>query len=110
MMEDIVHGNGDLVADLQEEFQVRFAVGSLLQTRKSHGPQPPYRRGERNHAERIRAVLPHALGHFRPSTLFGKIRHKDGLLCLPDQPCRSFFNRFLMAADEVRRNIRLNRL
>src|SRR5215831_17860375 len=110
MMEDIVHGNGDLVADLPEEFQVCFTIGSLLQARKSHGSQPSYRCGERHNAERIRAVLLHALSHFRPPMLSGKIRHNDGLLCLPDQSGRSFFNWFLMATDQVRRHIRLNRL
>ena len=36
-MEDVVHGHGDLVADLPEKSYVRFGIGLFLQTHESHG-------------------------------------------------------------------------
>jgi hypothetical protein len=43
-----------------------------------------------------------------PTTFFGKIRYEDGLLGLPDQSGRAFFNWALMAAYEVGGHVRLN--
>ena len=108
MMEDIVHGHGDLFADLLEEFQVRFTIGFFLQTQKSHRAQPPHRGRQGNNAKRVHAVLAHAFSDFRPAMFFGKIRHEDGLLRLPDQSGGSLFDRLLMAAHEIGRHIRLN--
>src|SRR5712664_1250437 len=110
MMEDIVYGNGHLVAYLQEEFDVRLTVGLFLQAPKSHGPQPSQRRGQGNLAEGVDAVLPHALSDLRPATFFGKIRNEQGLLRLPDQSSGNLFNPLFMATYNVSRNIRLERM
>ena len=42
--------------------------------------------------------------------LLSKVRHEDGLLCLPRQTGWSFFNRFLMATHEIGPHIRLDRM
>src|SRR5436309_16074531 len=106
-MEYVVHSNRDLFADLLEEFYVRLTVGLLLQAGKSHSYQSSQRRGQGNLAEGVDAVLLHALDDLRPATFFGKIRIEEGLLRLPDQSCRSFFNRLFMSTHDVGRNIRL---
>ena len=51
MVQDIVHRHGDLFADLPEELHVRLVVGAFLLARKSHGPQSPERRRQRNDAQ-----------------------------------------------------------
>src|SRR5439155_21084150 len=101
MMEGIVHSNGDLLADLLEEFYVLLTVGFLLQACESHGPHPSHRRGQGNLAEGVDAVLLHALDDLRPATFFGKIRNEDRLLRLPDQSGWSLFNRLFMATHDV---------
>ena len=50
-------------------------------------------------------IRPNDLG---PTTFFGKIRHEDGLLRLPDQSGGTLFDRPLMAAHEIGRHVRLN--
>ena len=108
MMEDIIHGNRDLLTDLLEKFQVHFAIGLFLHTRKSHGAQASYSRGQRNEAKRVHAVLLHALSDLRPARLFSDIRDKDGLLRLPHQSGGTLFDRAFMATHEIGRHIRLN--
>ena len=108
MMEDIIHGNRDLLTDLLEEFQVHFAIGLFMYTQKPHGAQPPHRRGQRNEAKRVHAVLLHALSNLRPARLFSDIRYKDWLLRLPHQSGGAFINRPLMAAHKIGRYVRLD--
>ena len=108
MMEDIIHRHRDLLAYLLEEFQVRFTIGLFLHTRKSHGSQASYSRGQRNEAKRVHAVLLHALSHLRPVLLFSDIRYKDGLLRLPHQSGGTLFDRPFVATHEIGRHIRLN--
>ena len=84
MMEDIVHRHSDLFSDLLEKFQVRFTISLFLQAQKSHRTQPPHRSGQGNDAKRVHAVLTHVLSDLRPATLFGKIRHDNRFLRLPD--------------------------
>ena len=108
MMENIIHGNCDLLTDLLEEFQVRFAIGLFLHTRKSHGSQASYSRGQRNEAKRVHAVLLHAMNDLRPALLSSDIRYKDGLLRSPDQSGGTLFDRAFVATHEIGRHIRLN--
>ena len=108
MMEDIIHGNRDLLTDLLEEFQVHFAIGLFLYTRKSHGSQASYSRGQRNKAKRIHAVFLHMPNDLGPTTFFGKIHYEDRLLRLPHQSGRAFIDRPLMTAHKIGRDIRLD--
>jgi hypothetical protein len=110
MMEDIVHRHSDLFGHLLEKFQVRFTIGILLQAQKSHRAQPPHRGGQGNNAKRVHAVLLHALSDLRPATFFYKIGNKDRLLRVPHQSVRSLFDRSFMAAHEISRHIRLDRV
>ena len=108
MMEGIVHSNGDLLADLLEEFYVLLTVGFLLQACESHGPHPSHRRGQRNDAEGIDAVLLHEPGDAWPAAFFGKIRNEERLLRLPHQSTRRIFDRAFVTTHDVGGNIRLN--
>jgi hypothetical protein len=108
MMEDIIHGNRDLLTDLLEEFQVHVAIGLVLYTRKSHGSQASYSRGQRNEAKRIHAVLLHMPNDLGPTTFFGKIHYEDRLLRLPHQSGGTLFDRAFMATHEIGRDIRLD--
>ena len=43
-----------------------------------------------------------------PTPFFGKIRYKDGLLCMPHYSGWAFFNRPLMTTHEIGRHVRLD--
>ncbi len=109
-MKNVVHRHGDLLPHLLKKLHVASAVRVLAQACKTHRPQLSDGRGQRHHAKRIDTILLHPLGHLRPAQLFTQIRHEDRLLQLPDQSGRSFLERLFMAADQIGRDVGLNRL
>jgi hypothetical protein len=85
VVQHVVHGDGDLLRHLVHEVDLCWLIGPPVLAPESHGAQPPQRRGQRNHAERLHAVLAQQGLQLRETALERYILDHQGLLSFPHQ-------------------------
>ncbi|MDQ3776679.1 MAG: hypothetical protein M3461_21160 [Pseudomonadota bacterium] len=75
IVQRVVHGDRDLIGHLLQEFQIGVIVGGFLQASEAECPQRLLRRGERDHAQGLYALLAQDGGDAREAGLVSYARN-----------------------------------
>ncbi len=102
VVQDVVHGDGDLLRHLLHEGQIAVPIFVFLQAAKSHRAQPPEGRRQRDGAKRLHAVVPQSRDDRREPMLERDVIDDERQLRLPYEAAGGVIDRELRAGFEGR--------